>query len=75
MVMPRMSGLEVAKVLRAARPAMKILIMSGYSDFEANADAAERFASIAKPFSMASLAQKVETVLHGSMAPEATVKK
>ncbi|HEY2170965.1 MAG TPA: ATP-binding protein, partial [Candidatus Angelobacter sp.] len=75
MVMPKMSGLEVAKVLRAARPAMKILIMSGYYDFEPGAGAAERFASIAKPFSMSSLVQKVEAVLHNSAVPEATLKK
>ncbi|HEY1423436.1 MAG TPA: ATP-binding protein [Candidatus Acidoferrum sp.] len=75
MVMPRMSGLEVATALRAARPAMKILIMSGYSDFEPAAGTAERFASIAKPFSMSSLLQKVEAVLHNSAVPEATLKK
>jgi DNA-binding NtrC family response regulator len=61
--------------LRAARPAMKILIMSGYSGFEPATGAAERFASIAKPFSMASLVQKVEAVLHDSAVPEATLKK
>jgi signal transduction histidine kinase/CheY-like chemotaxis protein len=75
MVMPRMSGLEVARTLRATRPAMKVVIMSGYSDFDVDAGAAERFASMGKPFSMKSLLQKLEEVLHGGEVRESTPKK
>jgi signal transduction histidine kinase len=75
MVMPRMSGLEVAKTLLAKRPAMKVLIMSGYSDFQMDAGGTERHASLAKPFSMLSLVQKVEEVLHHAAFPEVVLRE
>jgi signal transduction histidine kinase/CheY-like chemotaxis protein len=75
MVMPRMSGLEVAKTLVAKRPAMKVLIMSVYSDFQIDANDAPRAASIAKPFSMASLVRKVREVLDGAARPEMAAGK
>jgi CheY-like chemotaxis protein len=75
MVMPRMSGLEVAKTLLLKRPAMKVLIMSGYSDFQIEAQDAARLASIAKPFSMPSLVQKVHEVLAGAPIAEVSPVK
>jgi len=75
MVMPRMSGLEVAKTLLAKRPAMKVLIMSGYSDFQMDAGGTERHASLAKPFSMLSLVQKVEEVWHHAACPEVVLRE
>jgi len=75
MVMPRMSGLEVSKTLLAKRPAMKVLIMSGYSDFHMDGGDAERIATIAKPFSMSSLVRKVDEVLNGTARPEIASRK
>jgi PAS domain S-box-containing protein len=67
-VMPGMSGPELAKRLAAARPEMKVLCMSGYTD-----DAAVRhgvidahFAYIQKPLTVDTLNRKVREVLERS---------
>ena len=64
-VMPQMSGPELAQRLAAVRPTMKILCMSGYTD-----DAVVRhgaleagIAFIQKPFTPETLARKVREVL------------
>jgi DNA-binding NtrC family response regulator len=64
-VMPQMSGPELAKRLSVIRPAMKILCMSGYTD-----DAVLRhglveseIAFLQKPFTSETLARKVRDVL------------
>jgi CheY-like chemotaxis protein len=64
-VMPEMSGPELARQLEAERPLMKILCMSGYTD-----DAVVRhgaldsgIAFIQKPFTPDTLARKVREVL------------
>jgi PAS domain S-box-containing protein len=64
-VMPRMSGREVAERLAVSRPDMKILFVSGYTD-----DAIVRHgilepgtAFLQKPFSPQALARKVREVL------------
>jgi two-component system cell cycle sensor histidine kinase/response regulator CckA len=64
-VMPGMSGPELAKRLGGVRPEMKVLCMSGYTD-----DAAVRhgvieahFAYIQKPLTVDSLTRKVREVL------------
>jgi signal transduction histidine kinase len=64
-VMPHMSGPELARRLLASRPDMKILCMSGYTDDSiirhglVEAD----FAYLQKPVTPASLARKVREVL------------
>jgi DNA-binding response OmpR family regulator len=67
-VMPRMSGRELADCLESVRPEMKVLYMSGYTD-----DAIIHhgvldpgIAYIQKPFAPDVLALKVREVLDGS---------
>jgi PAS domain S-box-containing protein len=66
-VMPRLSGRELATRLAAKRPGLKILYISGYTD-----DSIFRhgvleggMAFLQKPFNLKSIAQKVREVLDG----------
>jgi len=74
MVMPRISGKELMRKLREARPDLKVVMMSGYSEFSAAGGDGELFSCLAKPFSMASLVEKLDEVLHKSGLSE-TVEK
>ena len=72
-VMPHMSGHELAMRLRARRPAMRVLYLSGYTD-EAIAhhgivDVDAAF--LQKPFTRVALATKVREVLAETRSPEA----
>ncbi|MGE3154040.1 MAG: ATP-binding protein [Nitrospiraceae bacterium] len=64
-VMPQMSGPEVAEKLCLARPELKVLYMSGYPDHPVFAKGGIRVnaALLQKPFSPQELAQKVREVL------------
>jgi two-component system cell cycle sensor histidine kinase/response regulator CckA len=63
-VMPRMNGRDLATAMRAARPSIKVIYVSGYAagvlDSE---DAGERRAHLRKPFSPAALLGKVREQL------------
>jgi PAS domain S-box-containing protein len=66
-VMPKMGGPESADQLKAIRPEMKVLFMSGYAD---RAIASHQVLSagtpfLQKPFTPAALARKVREVLDG----------
>src|SRR5581483_4230821 len=71
-VMPRFGGRALAERLREARPALRVLFLSGYTD-----DAVMRHgihthevAFLAKPFTPAALLDKVRAVLSaGSKSP------
>jgi PAS domain S-box-containing protein len=72
-VMPRLSGRELATRLAAKRPGLKVLYISGYTD-----DSIFRhgvleggMAFLQKPFNLKSIAQKVREVLDG--VPEGVV--
>ena len=74
MVMPRLGGKELARSLRETRPNLKVVMMSGYSEFNSDSGEPAQFTSLAKPFSMFSLVEKMDEVLHGAAVPEHTLK-
>jgi two-component system, cell cycle sensor histidine kinase and response regulator CckA len=71
-VMPGMSGTELADSLRARYPALKVVFMSGYAERERARElrADEQF--IAKPFLPAELFSKVDSFLRGAVEIEKT---
>lgn len=72
-VMPQMSGPEVADKLCQARRDMKVLYMSGYPDHPAFEQGEVRTKTLLqKPFSPHELAQKVREVLDRPTAPTQT---
>ena len=65
-VMPQLGGRELATRLTGARPATRVLFMSGYTDDEvvrAAADEASGLNFLPKPFTPAALARKVRETL------------
>jgi DNA-binding response OmpR family regulator len=65
-VMPLMNGRELAEQIRAIRPGIKVLFMSGYStqtvdDYGIRLTPGEPF--VMKPFSMEDLAAQVRAIL------------
>ncbi len=73
-VMPGMRGDEFAERIRASRPAIRILFMSGYTSNTAlqRNDPPRGMAFIRKPFDPFALAAKIRELL-GSTAPAATL--
>ena len=77
MVMPRMSGPELAAKIKAIRPDLKILFMSGYSEYS-NVEVSQLSPQppvLQKPFSVSSLVEKVREILaakSGEMVGNAT---
>jgi DNA-binding NtrC family response regulator len=57
-VMPGMSGPELARNLGAARPGIKVVLMSGYTDQPPSMEPGWEF--LQKPFSPAALCDKLE---------------
>ena len=68
MVMPDTNGRKLAETLRAARPALRVLYMSGYPDraIVNNGMLDPGDAYVAKPFTTDSILRKVHEVLRGS---------
>jgi signal transduction histidine kinase/CheY-like chemotaxis protein len=66
-VMPQMSGRELADQLKKARPSMKVLFVSGYSDDDLvqYGPLPSGSAFLQKPFSLAALLEKTRNVLNG----------
>lgn len=64
-VMPRMSGAELASALASDRPEMRVLFVSGYAEStvlrHGAIDVTTRF--LQKPFSLKALARKIREVL------------
>lgn len=63
--MPRMNGLQLAEQLRAARPDMKMIFMSGYSDEILLSKLNMAVGFLPKPFTTETLTQKVSEALGG----------
>jgi two-component system cell cycle sensor histidine kinase/response regulator CckA len=61
-VMPEMDGPTLMKELRAKRPDLKIIFMSGYAEdaFKRNLDEREAFMFLQKPFDLKQLAAAVK---------------
>jgi signal transduction histidine kinase/ActR/RegA family two-component response regulator len=76
-VMPGMSGRQVADLVSAATPGLPVLFMSGYTDDaivrNGVLEAKDHF--LAKPFSLTALLEKVRGVLDSSTAPSATASR
>jgi signal transduction histidine kinase len=71
MVMPRMSGGELAAKLKAIRPEIRVAFMSGYSEFS-RGDLGKEFPEapvLQKPFSPASLVEIVREALARPLNP------
>ncbi len=67
-VMPRISGVELARCVRRVRPGIPVLLISGYAEDElARRGVTERDAELlTKPFSRKDLARKVRQILDGA---------
>jgi PAS domain S-box-containing protein len=61
-IMPRMTGLELARKIKTATPRTKILLTSGLDASIASTEA--EFAVLRKPYSQAQLAQALHSTLH-----------
>jgi two-component system cell cycle sensor histidine kinase/response regulator CckA len=71
MVMPRMGGPALVKQLRATRPDVKVLLMSGYSEYSGGKNLGpDETVALQKPFSLISLVKKVREVLEGRSAAD-----
>ncbi len=66
-VMPKLSGREVAACLRSLRPETRVLYMSGYADdtILRHGITAKTVVFLQKPFSPATLTRKVRAILDG----------
>ena len=74
--MPRMSGRELHDQLKATRPELKVLFMSGYTDdaLAVHGMLDSEFAFIEKPFSPSRLACKVRETIDASLPQLEAVK-
>lgn len=59
-LMPGMSGVDLARAARAARPGLPVLVVSGYAEVEALAPDLPR---LAKPFRPAELTERVDALM------------
>ncbi|MGH7603490.1 MAG: response regulator [Gemmatimonadaceae bacterium] len=69
MYMPGMRGPELVQALSLARPGIRALFMSGYSDQDPRTSLPEGANFLHKPFSGQSLTSAVEAVLHNYAGP------
>jgi two-component system cell cycle sensor histidine kinase/response regulator CckA len=72
MVMPGMSGRDLASNLAAVRPDMKVVFMSGYTGFAHSGPADAETPWLAKPFTREALLRKVRETLAAGTKVEVT---
>jgi DNA-binding NtrC family response regulator len=71
MVMPGMTGKDLAAKLGPMRPEMKVVYMSGYTSFSHAGLADSEIALLAKPFTREKLLRKLRETLGSEMKVEA----
>jgi len=73
LVMPELSGRELAETLKARYPRLAVLLMSGYveDDFVRLGVQADELTLLQKPFTLAQLAAKVRATLDGGKPDQA----
>src|SRR5262244_3258002 len=73
-MMPGMSGDELARVLRQTEPSLKVLYLTGYSDrlFKEKATLWADEAFLDKPCTIKGLCEAVSLILNGTVTPAAT---
>jgi signal transduction histidine kinase len=69
-VMPGMKGPELARRLKALRPGLRVLLMSGYAADVVTGPGLDDAVLVTKPFSPASLARAVRNVLDGLVSSQ-----
>jgi CheY-like chemotaxis protein len=76
-IMPQMNGRELSERLKARRPGLKVLFMSGYTDDAVlrRGVVAEDLPFIQKPFTPSALAGKLRTVLDARDAKPASAMR
>jgi two-component system cell cycle sensor histidine kinase/response regulator CckA len=67
-VMPEMDGPTLMRKVRAFRPDIKVILISGYTEdrFRDQLDGSHHVTFLPKPFSLKQLAGKVKDVLRGA---------
>jgi signal transduction histidine kinase len=60
-VMPGMTGIELAKLVRKRFPGMPIVLASGYAELDAGSSGKADFTRLSKPFTQRSLAEVIAT--------------
>ena len=60
--MPRMSGWEFARALKARRPRLPVVVVTGWGEAIGTAEKAQADWVLTKPFSMAQIAAVVESL-------------
>jgi CheY-like chemotaxis protein len=75
MMMPKMSGKELASLIESERPSIKVLFISGAVDSPCGAATILKSGTtiVAKPFELRVLARAIRDLLGASLQPEAQV--
>jgi signal transduction histidine kinase/ActR/RegA family two-component response regulator len=70
LVMPELSGLDTLRLAHRNRPDLKVLFTSGYADLSRFGDNLRDHPLLRKPFKPETLAEAVQTALHGVYSNE-----
>lgn len=74
-VMPGMSGVELARHLNRIRPEMRVVFMSGYADDPLMDKIEEGALLLSKPFTAAALLDAIRQSLNGSGGPATSISR